>query len=208
MVAKRVNKTESDYKRETHKRLSKQKKAVPNTTQYLSEIVQEKQDKMTTKPITKRNLKKFLRVKLLIQFLITVVTFSLFYIYAVQEHPTNGFMQLISFYLLYGLVFLVVSGVFFRFLSGKGYNFSVIFYQFFYTVAIAVGVFGITYLPMLLILFVSGQLSEWIRYAFVTALIIFPISYVLSMIYNFIKERGMTVREYLKYITDKERRIS
>ncbi len=59
---------------------------------------------------------------------------------------------------------------------------------------------------MLLILFVSGQLSEWIRYAFVTALIVFPISYVISILYNFIKERGMTVKEYFKYMTDTERR--
>ena len=86
MAARKVNKKESDYRKERHKRLSEKKKF---GTKYLTEIVQEKQDDMSTKPIPKRNLKKFLQIKMLVQFLITVVTFSVFYIYATQEHPWN-----------------------------------------------------------------------------------------------------------------------
>lgn len=204
MTTRRVSKKESDYTRERHKRLSQKKQF---KTKYLTEIVQEKQDDMSTKPIPKRNLKRFLQIKLLVQFIVAVAVFSIFYVYTIQEYPTNGFIQLISFYLLYGFLILVVSGVFFRFLSGKGYNFSIIFYQFFYTIAIVIGVFGITYLPMLLILFVTGQIGDWIRYAFITALVVFPISYMISLVYNFIKERGMTVKEYMKYVVDKERRV-
>ncbi len=182
MAARKVNKKESDYKKETHKRLLEKRKL---KTKSLWEIVRDKQDNMSTKPTHKRNLKKFLRIKMLVQILVTIAAFSIFYIYATQEHPTNGFMQLIAFYFLYGFVLLISSTFLFRFLSGKGYNFSVVFYQFFYTIAIVIAVFVITYLPMLLILFVSGQISEWIRFAFVTALIVFPISYVISIIFNF-----------------------
>ena len=77
-----------------------------------------------------------------------------------------------------------------------------------YTLGVIIGTFATIYLPILLILFVSDRNSEWLKFAFITALIIFPLAYVFSTIHRFMKEEDLTLKIIISNIFDREKRMN
>ena len=202
-LARRNRKHESEYKKEAHKYLAEGKKV------RLGNLWREMKDKELeagVKPTVKRNAKRKMRISIFLRVSITILVFGAFYYYSISRHSENGFMELTAFYLLYGFAFSVLSGFFLKFLTGKGYSFSIMFYHIFYTVATAVGAFSALYVPTLLILFIAQKPVEWLSVAFIIGLIVFPIAYSISAFLLFAKEKNMTPKEYLLYLLDFERR--
>ncbi|MCE7747424.1 MAG: hypothetical protein GPJ51_03440 [Candidatus Heimdallarchaeota archaeon] len=186
-----------------HKRLTqKHKKLFPSPTDHLLDT----EAKVSVSKEHLRKPYKFHKYKPLIQILSAVVIFSVFYIYAARAYPSNGFVYLITFGLLYVLCSTLIAGFLLKYLSGDKYSLNMIFTEFFYIIGLIVGVFGLTYLPILLALFINERTSEWLQYAFITALIVFPISYVLSIFLRYLKSESLTIRQFFKRFFDREGR--
>ena len=199
----RKQKKESDYKKEAHKLLTQKKKVQLGN---LWRQMKDKELEASTKEPIKRKPRKAFNITMLLQIIFTLTIFSVFYIYAVKKHPANGFMQLTAFYLLYGFGFSIISGFFFKFLTGKGYNFAIVLYHLFYTIATAIAAFSVIYLPTLLILFAANQTIEWLSLAFIISLVVLPIAYIVSIFLVFAKERSMKPIDYLRYLFDRKRK--
>ena len=189
-----------------HKRLThKYKKLFPSPTDHLLDT--EAKASVSKDPLRKPY--KFHKYKPLIQILSATIIFSVFYVYVTRAYPSNGFVYLITFGLLYTFCSTLIAGYLLKFLSGDKYSLNMIFIEFFFIIGISVGVFGLAYLPILLALFINERSSEWLQYAFTTALIVFPISYVIGIFLRYLKSESITIRQFFKRLFDREgRRIS
>jgi len=81
----------------------------------------------------KRVSPKFTKYKSLLQIVLGIIAFSILYIYTVKAHPSNGFIQLTAFTLIYTFVTSIGFGFIFRYFTGEGVSLGVIFFEFFYT---------------------------------------------------------------------------
>ncbi len=107
------------------------------------------------------------------------------------------------------LVGVFGSGLIIRFLTGKGYVIANAINELLYIfVAIPILVISATYLPLAIYLtFFGTQWSQQLLDVIIGVTVILMVLSILYLIRNHLKDKKMSLLEYLKYLFDFERRI-
>ncbi|MHA1115074.1 MAG: hypothetical protein ACTSRR_09465 [Candidatus Heimdallarchaeaceae archaeon] len=199
-------KKEKDY----HRQLTQKRRSMSlySTAVKLAEYgeaeasIKTPQKRKTSKYVSKN----WSRWKSFVQIICTVLGSSILYVIALKKYPTNSLVYLFMFTILGIFTVNLGVGLLFKYLSSGAYSISRLFFEFFYIIAIIVATISALYLPTVIVLLVVGKSVDWLKYLFIIAIIVFPIAYVIGLLFNHIKETGLSVREYFSYHFNRERK--
>lgn len=151
-----------------------------------------------------RRKKKSVDMMNILQFIILAGAALFFLIYSYVENIT--ILQIILWVAIGAVSISFTSGQLIRYLTGRGYAIAMVFNElFFLLVALPVAVLTASYLPIIILSFFKIDVII-LRIIFWGTLIILEISSITYSITKTLSSKKMSLREYIKYLFDFEKR--